>query len=328
MTNKDIIMHITKSGITIGHENKPHISKDVEVTIIAKCPSSNFESFKLQSPLSVSFDTQEHNDFVKNIKKKCSLAMSITPLSSETDGATVFSGRVFNLAMTTIVPSAKDAEPPHRTTCRFTCYQTDMYNWKGPSNKKFFFPVSISASDFSQIKTFNQQAKKIIITSQRHPNNFISFRVNYGTSKFLEKEFGECMDTYPFLQKDEDGVKWCGDCEQYLEECECGCEICGEYKGVCECVCPCGSGDLFRECECEPNPYTIFSRSYPLAALLKLTKITGTKLDFYEPRDGEGFLKIVFSAVCQETLGQVEVLIKSVDDLPELETKKKKTTGK
>lgn len=325
-------MHITKTGITIGHENKPHISKDTEVTIIVKCPAANFESYSLQYPLSVSFDTQEHNDFIKNIKKKYSLKISITPLT-EIKGEVLSTKRIFNLAMTTIAPApketesrAKESEPPHRTTCKFTCYQTDMYNWKGPPNKNYFFPVSISASDFSQIKTFNQQVKKVIITTQRFPHNFISFRVNSGTSKFLEKEFGECMDNYPFLEKDDDGNKWCGDCEKYLEECECGCEICDEYKGVCTCVCPCGSQELFRECECEPNPYTIFSRSYPLAALLKLTKVTGTKLDFYEPRDSKDFLKIVFNATCQETLGQVEVLIRSADHLPEMEIKKKKAS--
>lgn len=329
MSNEEITLNITKKGITIGHENVPLASTSTEVTIIAFCKKSNFEKFRLDEPLAVSFKTGEHNSFVKTIKKKSSLKLSIIPkeTSSTTMSSALSSKRVFIFKLTTSdIKTGKN-----RTNFKFTCYQTDMSSWEGPPKDSFFFPVSLEASSFSQIKAFNQQTRKVQVTIQKFPSEYISFSVRPGTSQSLEKEFGDCMDTYPYLETDDLGNKWCTDCEEYLEDCWCGCEICDDYRGACECICPCGSEELFRECGCDPNPYSIMTRTYPLAAVLKLTKIAGPDLmlKFYEPKNGQGSLKIEFPAMCEKSvLGKVEVLVRSTVDLQEADSKKKKITNK
>jgi len=326
MTDNKIVMHLTKEGITIGHENLPLISKYTELTIIAKCDAKNFQSYVLAKNISVSFTTSEHNNFIKNVKKKSSLSIKIVPKGDRT--GLISEQRVFDFFLVAFSPDDSESDG---LECEITCTETIPEVWESPPDDEYNPPIPLKAINFSQIKVFNQKAGRTTITTQRNPKPTITFSIKSGTTNSLTKKFGTFLNPYPDLKYDKEGYPKCGGCEKYLDECWCECEVCGEYRGTCQCLCPCRSGYLFKDCsECETNPYEIIARTYPLAALLKLTKITGivfmiSEPKLLKPKDEEKPLKISFDAGCQESiLGKVDIMVSCMDGVADDPSPKKK----
>ena len=324
MTGDRITLHLSKEGMTIGHENKPLMSTKTEVCIIAKFSSENFDEYFCPKPFSVSFDTSEHNSFIKSSKKKVKLGIMISePVSA---AATPTGPRIYDLTLTVISPPAEGGIAPE-SSCGLFCHEENPTQWMAPNKEVYRIPVALPSSSFSQIKSFsNQESKKITIETQSHPKPYIGFFVDSGSTKKINKKFGRAEENVPVFYPDDEGYLYCAECEQYIgndsDSCKCKCELCGSSRKECDCACPCGSSNLLKECGCGSNPYEVVNRIYPLGALLKLTKLSGMQLRFYEPKNPGPPLKIAFTAAYGgSVLGEVEVLINDMEEITK--TKKK-----
>ncbi len=313
MTNDRITIHLTKDGLTIGHENKPLVSTKAEVCIIVHCSSINFEKFICSKPLSVSFDTAEHNSFIKSSKKKAKLTITIT---SPEDSVRITGQRIYDLTFTIVSPPTGEGVFPD-SSCTIMCHEEEPMVWEAPPPYVYRMPVILNSTSFSQIKTFsNQETKRIRIRTQSAPASYVGFFVDSGSTKKINKQYGKPDENVPNFYEDEEGWMICGECDSYISECTCECELCTYPRDECDCVCPCGSTSYLKECECRAYPYQVVERKYPLGALLKLTKLSGMQLRFYEPKDPEPPLKIAFTAAYGSTiLGDVEILINDIEEI-------------
>jgi hypothetical protein len=313
MTNERITMHISKEGLSIGHENKPIISTSTEVCIILWCPAQNFEQFMCVRPLSVSFTTAEHHAFIRSIKKKAKLTIKI---NRKKESKIAIQNRVFELTLEMTPSSDVPSSQIEKAKCTMVCTEEERIEWGSPEKEYYRLPIDLVAQNFSVIKSFSSQnTKRIRLRSQSKPG-YIGFFVDSGSTVKVNREFGEEMNPAPIFYEDQDGWLYCSQCEKYLDACKCLCELCEVKRNKCECYCPCGGGQYLTECACGCNPYEIVERNYPLGALLKLTKLNGMKLSFYEPKNPRSPLVISFIASYSSSiLGEVSVLINDIEEI-------------
>lgn len=323
MTNERITMHMSKAGMTIAHENKPLMSTQTEVCIIATLPAENFDHYVCPRSFSVSFDTEEHKNFIKSSKKKVKLTITIAHSDRNEDTT---NRKIYDLTFTVTSPPSEGGMIPE-SNCVINCFEETPTEIVGPSPEHYRLPVSLPASSFSQIKLFSNQAqvRKISIKTQSHPSPYIGFSVGSGKISKTEKNFGKPNESVPNIRENDEGYLYCGECEKYFDKCKCPCELCEELPKDCECLCPCGEGAWLRECECRNFPYQIIERSYPLGALTKLTKLSGIQLSFYEPKDPGLPLKIKLPlAYAGSVLGDMQVFILDTEEIENKRKKKKK----
>lgn len=318
MTSDRITMHLSKEGMSIGHENKPLISTHTEMCIIAKFPAKNFDKYFCARPFSVSFDAADHNGFIKGSKKKVKLTITVTDPEKK---VSTLGKRIYDLTFVVTSPTGEGTNS--ESSCTVPCHEEEPLDWQSPEEDLYRMPVTLNSTSFSQIKTFsNQESKRIMVRTQACPEPYIGFYVDSGSTKKIVKNFGKEMYPAPVYHRDSDGWVYCGVCEEYLDSCECVCEVCKKSRKRCNCSCTCGSSSILRKCECGTNPYEIVERQYPLGALLKLTKLGNMQLRFYEPKLPGPALKITFTAAYGSSiLGEVEVLINEAEEINGKENK-------
>lgn len=318
LTGDRITMHLSSDGISIGHENKPLISTQTEMCVIANFPAKQFDKYICTRPFSVSFSASDHNGFISNCKKKVKLIITIVTPTKQTGN---LGQRIYEMTFTLTSPSGEG--PGSDTSCTIFCYEEETIKWESPEERLYRMPITINATSFSQIKTFaKQESKRVTVITQACPDPYIGFCVDSGSTKKITKNFGRPLEPAPVYLRDQEGWVYCALCEKYLttedpeDSCACKCEICNNPRQRCVCFCTCGSSKTLRRCTCGTNPYEIVSRQYPLGALLKLTKLGGVPLRFYEPKERGPPLKITFTvAYANSALGEVEVLINEAEEI-------------